>query len=554
MEEKKKFKIMINGKIQEWPEGTTYEDIAKANQKDYDALIVAVIADNKLKELFKRVKKDCKLEFVTLKTLDGERIYARSLIFVADVAVRKLFEKYHLYVHCALNGGLYCSVKGKKLKEQEIKKIEDKMKELVEQDLPFIKVKVTKQRALKAFEQAGLYDKIDLFNTVPRDTISIYYLDNFVNYFYGHLVPSTGYLKKFKLHPYKDGFILLYPRWQHWWDVVEFKETKNLAKVYEEYENWLKILGIEKISDINRAILDGSIRDLILTSEALQEQKISLIAKQIWERRDKVKVVLIAGPSSSGKTTFSKRLTIHLKVTGLEPIPISLDDYFLDREKTPRDENGNYDWESIYALNLDLLNKHLNMLFAGKEVELPYYDFKEGKSKKSGRVIKLPENGVLILEGIHGLNDTLTKDIDDSKKFKIYISPLTQLHIDDTNRIPTTDTRLIRRLVRDFKYRGHSVFQTLKMWPMVRRGEEKNIFPYQENADAYFNSALVYELAVLKKYATPILAEVNRDSIYYSEAKRLLRFLGYFLPIEDERPILANSIMREFIGGSCYNY
>ncbi len=539
-------------------ENTSYESIAQKYQDKFDAKILAVVVNNKLKELFKTVKFDCKLKFVTLASLDGERIYSRSLSFVADVAARSLFS-HKLYIYASLHGGLYCTLKPlsgveKPLPEGWQLQLKEKMAEIIAKDMPFIKVKMPKERALKVFKQADLMDKYELFSLIPRQTISIYYLGEYVNYFYGHLVPSTGYLDKFDVKPYKDGFILLYPRWQHYWDIAEFKEMKNLSTVYEEYSNWLKVLGMEKISDINKMILDGKIKDLILLSEALQEKKIAQIADKISEKIDKVRVILIAGPSSSGKTTFSKRLAIQLRVNGVKPIPISLDNYFLDRDKTPKDENGKPDWESIYALNIELLNEHLNKLFDGKEVELPYYDFRTGKSRPSGEIIKLDKDAVLILEGIHALNDKLTPHVDPELKFKIYISALTQLHIDDTNRIPTTDTRLIRRIVRDHKFRGHSPKQTIQMWSMVRRGEERWIFPFQEQADAYFNSALVYELGILRKYAVPLLSEITRDQPEFVEASRLLRFLGYFLPMEEEGAIPLNSILREFIGGSCFKY
>ncbi len=426
------------------------------------------------------------------------------------------------------------------------------MKELIKEDIPFEREEVPIDEVVEAFEKTKQRDRLRLLKYWKKDSVYVYKCGTIYDYFYGNMVPSTGYLKKFDLIYYKPGFLLKFPSIYDPNSMPPFEDQKKLFSVFREAEKWAKILDVADVGALNEKIHKEEIGDIIRVSEALHEKKIAHIADMITDKRDYVKIVLISGPSSSGKTTFSKRLSVQLRVNGLKPHTISLDNYFVEREKTPRDENGDYDFESIYALDLELLNEHLNKLLNGEEVHIPKYNFVTGKREYNGDILKMSDDFVLILEGIHGLNETLTSGIPSENKFKIYVSALTQLNIDNHNRIPTTDVRLLRRIVRDNRTRGKSAEDTLLGWLSVRRGEDKNIFPYQEDADIMFNSTLVYELGVLKSHAEPLLREIGKTSSAYSEAKRLLQFLEYFMPSkEDEIP--QNSIIREFIGGSCFD-
>lgn len=528
--------------------GTNLLSFVPRFESYFKSPIVAAKVDNEIKELKYVISRDCRVKFIDMTQEDGMRIYRRSLIFVLIVATRMLFKE-AVNVQHSLSKGLYCEVENRKLTVEDIELIKQKMKWIVEQDFQFRREKVSKDEAVRLFEEKEFYDKARTIKFSENEHVYIYYCGDYVDYFYGHLVPSTGYLKIFDLIQYHDGMVLLYPDKSDPFKLQEFIENKKLFAVYHEYKNWGRILGVSSVGELNEVIASGKIREFIRVSEALHEKKIAYLADQI-SQNPLIKVVLISGPSSSGKTTFAQRLSIQLKVNGKNPVYIGLDDYFFE-DKVPLDENGKPDYESIEAIDVELFNKQLKDLLEGKEVVLPRFNFVERK-RTFERPVKLEKNDIIIIEGIHGLNSRLTPMIPDENKFKIYVSALTHLNLDKHNRIQTTDYRILRRIVRDARTRGASAKRTISMWPSVRNGEEKNIFPYQEMADAMFNSALIYELAVLKKYAVPLLRTITREDEEYSEAQRLLHFLSFILPIEDEREIPPQSIIREFIGGSCF--
>jgi uridine kinase len=425
------------------------------------------------------------------------------------------------------------------------------MKELVRLKLPFVKRLLTVDQAKAIFEKSGRMDRFHAIEHRERTYVTIYSCDGYDDYFYGYMAPDTSYIQSFRLKFYSPGLLLMYPEKSKPIVLPEFEEQKKLLNIFHEYKTWGSILGVENVGALNDIIKDGQICDFMRVSEALQEKKIAQIADMIINSPNKKKVVLISGPSSSGKTTFAHRLSIQLRVNGLKPVTISLDDYFVDREHTPRDESGDFDFEALEAIDLCLFNSHLAELIEGGEVEIPIFNFSKGCRESVGRNLRISENQILVIEGIHGLNEKLTATIPRESKFKIYVSALTSMNIDDHNRIPTTDTRIIRRIVRDFQFRGNNALNTIKRWPSVRRGEEKNIFPFQEEADVMFNSSLIFELGVLKSFAEPLLSEIDSTQTEFSEARRLIEFLSYFLPIEPGE-IPANSIIREFIGGSCF--
>lgn len=552
MEEQNKIIVSLkDGTLLKVDKGTTLEDIKELVKDKYKVLIVAGKVNNALRELNYKLDKDSNVEFIDLTTTDGQRIYKRSLAFVFIRAAMELLPECKVTVEHSLSKGLYCEIHYKRpINEDDVEKIEQRMKEIIDEDVPFEKQTVSKDKAREIFKKFGMNAKEKLLQYREKDFINIYSCGWLKNYFYGYMVPRTGYLKTFKLKFYLPGVIIQYPTKEQPDRIPEFVEQGKLAVIFKEAERWGKILNIGYVANLNDIIQKKEYPELIRVAEALHEKKIAQIADMITE--SKKRLVLIAGPSSSGKTTFAQRLLIQLKVNGLNPITLSTDDYFVDRELTPKDEEGNYDFEALEAVDLELFNDHLAKLIQGEEVEIPTFNFYKGRREYRGRRLKIFKEQPIIIEGIHGLNEKLTKDIPQSKKFKIYISALTQLNIDAHNRIPTTDTRLIRRIVRDSKYRGHSALTTLKQWASVRRGEEKNIFPFQEEADIMFNSALVYELAVLKKYAEPLLNEIEENEPEYSEAKRLLKFLSYFTSIDDDKYIPQTSILKEFIGGSCF--
>lgn len=546
-----KIKITINNEVHEYDKGIRLEVIANKFQSNESPLIVAAKVNNSLKELSYRVDHDAVIEFVDMVSLDGVRIYQRSLTFVMLRAAMELFEDIVITVEHSLNKGLYFEYKYKEeLTQDDIDALKERMSKIIDSDEAIVKNQISKEEAKETFEKFHMNPKVQLLKYREFDYINIYSLGWMRNYFYGYMVPSTKYLKVFDVKLFDTGIILLHPNKFSVNSLPEYVEQPKLAKIYKESEIWGDIMDTSYVWNLNDRVVDNSHPELIRISEALHEKKVAQIADMIHESNKRL--VLIAGPSSSGKTTFANRLLIQLRVNGLKPITISTDDYFVNRDRTPLDENGDYDFESIDAVDVELFNQNLSDLLSGKEVQMPTFNFKIGQREYLGKTLQITDDQPIIIEGIHGLNEVLTSKIDKKDKFKIYISALTQLNIDDHNRIPTTDTRLIRRIVRDSKYRGHSAERTIGLWPSVRRGEERNIFPYQESADVMFNSALVYELAILKKHAEPLLLDIDESSFAYSEAKRLLKFLSYFVSIDDDQLVPYTSILKEFIGGSCF--
>ncbi|AEH50979.1 nucleoside kinase [Pseudothermotoga thermarum] len=519
---------------------------------------VAARIGNMIVELNKPIERSGEIEFVRLNSLDGLRIYQRGVLFLLNKVLKEFYPDGQLWVLHSLDNALYCELRkeGKvvSLTKEKLEEIAKRMKWYVEQDIPFEKFEFYKDEAFEILKKQGEEDRVRLFKFRKKKTIKLYKCLDYYDYYYGYMVPSTGYLKLFDLQPSGEGFLVVLPDQKDPTKLTIPKPLPKLSAVFLEYARWLEIIGVSTVADLNELIAKGEreVIELILLNESLHEKRIAQIAEQF--ANSSARLILIAGPSASGKTTFAKRLMIQLKTLGFKPVTISLDDYFVDREFTPRDEEGNYDFESINAIDISLFNEHLTALLEGKEVEIPKFDFKLGKRTWIGRKIKLEKNQPIVIEGIHGLNEELTKSIDRSLKFKIYVSALTQLNLDPHNRITTTDTRLIRRLVRDYKFRGHSALVTLRMWPSVRRGEERYIFPFQEEADVMFNSAIVYELAVLKIFAEQLLIQIQQSEPEYSEALRLMKLLDYFLPVTNIEDIPRTSILREFIGRSVFKY
>lgn len=531
--------------------GISCYEVVKNYNLEKDSPVVLARVNGKLCELSSTIEEDSTFNIVDIKDKFGMMTYIRTLQFVLIKSTLELFKDAQITIGHSLSKGLFGEIyKKSKLDIDDIYLIKEKMKEIIEKDIKINKKCFLKEEAIEVFKNYGMNDKVRLLSSIDLEKVNLYELDGQYDYFYGPMAYSTGVLKIFDLIYYDPGYILRFPTSEEPFKIPKFEEHKKLAKVFYEAEKWGGTINIEDVGALNKVIDNGDIVNLIRVSEAQQEKKIAYIADKISENKS-INLVLVAGPSSSGKTTFSKRLGIQLSVNGLIPIPISLDDYFVDREDTPMDEFGEYDFESIHAVDLELFNNHLQILLSGGEVEVPTYNFKTGKREWNGHKMKLPNKGILIVEGIHGLNEILTSSIIKDRKFKIYISPLTQLNLDDHNRIATTDVRMIRRIVRDFLSRGYRVEDTLKMWPSIRRGEEKNIFVFQEDADVMFNSALIYELAILKKYALAELRKVHPDSTVYDEARRLISFLNFFKEVDKEL-VPSNSLMREFIGGSCF--
>ncbi len=496
---------------------------------------------------------DKDVEFLDIRSASGMRTYTRSLFFVLARAMRDVFPEIPVLIDTSVSNGYYCHFSiTRKLSSRDVEKVRRQMQKIIDADFPFERITSTTDDAIKLFTQKGDQGKVALLNSLGELYTTYYKLDDYYDSYYGPLVMSTGQLQLFGLEKYYDGMLLRVPSRQNPEKLNELMPQPKMFDIFKENHKWQTILGVSTIGDFNNALAKGYATSLINVSEALQEKKISQIADMITKKSG-VKVVLISGPSSSGKTTFCKRLSLQLVVNGKRPVPVSLDDYFVGRSLTPKDENGDYDYESLYALNLPLLNEHLKQLFAGKEIELPKYDFKTGTSGKSGNKLKLHENDILVLEGIHALNPELTKDIPDSTKFRVYASALTSIMLDWHNYISTTDNRLLRRIIRDYKYRNYSAENTILRWKSVRAGENKWIFPYQENADVMFNSALMFEIGVIKSHAEPLLKQVPQNSEAYSEAHRLLEFLKYFQPIKDV-DIPLTSLVREFLGGSSFKY
>lgn len=546
--------VTINGEKREYPKGTTFEKIANEYQEQYDNLIALVLENGKIRELIKTADKDCELSFLTLKDNIGHKAYVRTALMILVKAVYDVLgadkvEK--VKVEFSIGQGYYCDIKmEEKLTAELIKKINERMRELVEQDLPITKKSYPIDEARAIFRENKMLDKEKLFRYRRSSFVNVYCLDGYYDYYYGFMLPSTGYLKYFDLMLYENGILLLIPGAEEPDKIDYFEPKEKFFNTLKTSSLWGEMMEIDSVGDLDNVICAGNMSDMILVQEALLERRIGEIAKNIVERGN-VKFVLIAGPSSSGKTTFSHRLSIQLRTYGKIPHPIALDDYFVNRDKTPRDENGDYNFECLEAIDIKQFNEDMTRLLNGETVELPSFNFKTGIREYKGNFKRLGPEDILVIEGIHGLNPATTYSLPDESKFKIYISALTNLNIDEHNRIPTTDGRLLRRIVRDARTRGSSARRTIEMWPSVRRGEEAYIFPFQEDADEMFNSALIYEFAVLKQYAEPLLFGIKEDEPEYYEAKRLLKFLEYFLGIDSEN-VPSNSICREFIGGSCF--
>lgn len=543
--------VTIADDEKKYAQGTRFLDIAQEYQGQYQDDIVLAVFNNKLRELNRTIETDGVLSFLTTADTKGRKAYRRSMVMLLEKAIFHLYgTEVKLCVMHTLGQGQYCELEGRKVSEEMLEEIRTEMHRLADADIQIRKNTIHTDLAIAKFREYGMEDKAKLFRFRRSSHVNLYDIDGFRDYFYGYMVPSTGYLKYFDLLQYEDGFVLMFP-YENTKQVAEFQTSGKLYHTLMEAADWAKQMHISTIGELNEQIVKGKIQDIILLQEAEMEKRIGKIAEQIAKEKDK-KFILIAGPSSSGKTTFSHRMSIQLQAHGLTPHPIGMDNFYVDREKTPLDENGQYDFECLEAIDMELFDTTMEKLLAGERVELPYFNFKNGKREFKGEYLKLGQDDVLVIEGIHGLNDKLLTTLPKETKFKIYISALTQINIDEHNPIPTTDGRLIRRIVRDAFMRGTSAEHTIEMWESVRRGEERNIFPFQEQADVMFNSALIYELPVLKMYAEPLLFAIQPDSPQHMQAKRLLKFLDYFLQVPSEE-VGRNSILREFIGGSCFH-
>lgn len=546
-----------NNIIKNIPIGSSLLDIYNDFNLEMPYGVVSAKVNNRTEGLNFRVYNNKDVEFMDVRESSGMRTYVRSLCFVLCKAVEEIFPDGRILLEHPISKGYFCNLKiGRPITLEDVSRIKQRMMEIIVEDIPYHRIECHTTEAVRLFSERNMMDKVKLLETSGSLYTYYYTLGDTIDYYYGSLLPSTGYLKVFDIVKYYDGVLLRIPNKNNPLILEEVIKQEKMLEVFKEYLHWLDIMELSNVGDFNVACNEGFATDLINVSEALQEKKISHIADDIYNRGkngDRVKMVLISGPSSSGKTTFSKRLSIQLMTNGLHPFPISLDNYFVNREETPRDENGNYDYESLYALDLKFFNEQLQALLRGEEVELPRFNFSTGKREFKGDKLKIHENTILILEGIHALNPELTPQIPDANKYKVYVSALTTISLDDHNWIPTTDNRLLRRIIRDFNYRGYSAQETISRWPSVRAGEDKWIFPYQENADAMFNSALLFEFAVLRRYAEPILNAVPRNCPEYSEAYRLLKFIKYFVPVQDKE-IPPTSLLREFLGGSSFRY
>lgn len=539
-----------DGRVLNGPRNAPIGDFLKVIQTEGTPPIVGAVVNGELRELTYPIKMDAQVRPVSMGDADGMRIYRRSLIFLLETAFDDLFPEAILMVdHSVASGGYYCHVSGRPpLSREELARLENRMRELVDADLPFLRQEVPLDEAIKYFQAQGITDKVRLLAHRQKNYLTVYRLNQHSDYHHGYMVPSTGYLAWFELTLTGEGFTLRFPRRHAPTELLPMPEYPQLLTAFRQYGDWLHKLGISSVGALDDAIQEHRIREVILVSEAFHEQRITEIARLVSERSDQVRVVLISGPSSSGKTTFSKRLSVQLLACGLSPFPLEMDHYFIDREQTPRDENGEYDFESISALNIERLSSDVRRLIAGEKVRMPQYNFITGKSDE-GEEVQLSSGEMILLEGIHGMNPALLQDVPIEKTFRIYVSALTQLNLDRHNRVSTTDTRLIRRIARDARERGYTAQVTIKRWESVRRGEKRYIFPFQENADVMFNSALAYELSALKPLVEPLLRQVHYGTPEYVEAKRLLAFLEWFLPLESDL-IPDNSILKEFLGNS----
>ena len=548
-------KVTAGQSIYEVKEGTTLEQLAKQLQKKEEPVILLAYMDGKLTELFTEIKKDCHVRFVTLKEQAGYMAYKRTATFIFLKACEDLLgkgESTKIAIDYSIGNSIFCDFSSMErvVDDKFAHSIQKRMEQLYESDLPITKRSLDTDQASRYFDSVGFKGKRELFKFRRESKTNIYSMDGYDNYFYGYMAPSTGYIPTFLVSAYQHGVVLQIPKRKQTEEIVPFTPQPKLFHVMQRSREWTKTMGVDTVGALNDEITYGNINHLILLQEGLQEKLLADIADEIVSKNKRI--ILIAGPSSSGKTTFSHRLSIQLEIAGLTPHPVSMDDYFLDRELSPRDENGNYNFETIASLDVDLLTKHINQLLNGEEVDVPSYNFVTGKREYHGHKLKIGQKDVLVMEGIHGLNGTLTNEIPEDAKYRIYVSALNQINLDEHNRIPSSDGRLLRRIVRDAMTRGNDARETISRWDSVRKGEEDNIFPYQEEADVMFNSAQVYEIAVLKQYAEPLLFAVPKDCPEYQEAKRLLKFLEYFLNIPSEA-IPKTSLLREFIGGSCFD-
>ncbi len=550
----RKVKVTIQNKEYEYEAGTTYEQIAKEHQDAYDAKIVLVSADGRLRELHKILSNDCTLEFITLSEKIGMETYRRSATFLLVKAVHDVIgsdNRNHIVAQYTVGRGLLCKIIDQPITEQFVRSVHARMDELISQNIPIWKTSYSVGEARRIFAEAGMDDKVKLFKYRRASKVNVYSIGDYRDYYYGYMVPSTGYITHYDLFPYEEGIILQLPS-RHSPNVIpEQTVSPKLQKALKDTSDWGTSIGIENVGDLNEMICNEGVQEVVLLQEAHMESRIAEIAKDIVQRGGR-KFIMIAGPSSSGKTSFSYRLSIQLRALGLNPHPIALDNYFKNREDTPKDENGDYDFECLEAIDVEQFNKDMLKLLAGETVELPSFNFKTGQREYKGDYKRLGEGDILVIEGIHGLNEKMSYALPADSKYKVYISALTALNVDEHNRIATTDVRLLRRMVRDNRTRGTSASGTLNMWHSVRRGEKKYIFPFQESADAVFNSALIYELAVLKLFAEPLLFGISKEDPQYYEAKRLLKFLDYFLGVTSEG-LPNNSLIREFVGGSIFN-
>ena len=553
--EQKMVKVEIMGETREYPAGTTFAEIVEPYQKVSETPVILVTVNGKLKELHKKLKYDSRIGFVTTKDNIGHQTYKRSACMILLKAIYDIAGKEqvdNVVIHYSVGSGYYFTMKGSKIPDQKfLDQVKARMHEIVEAKLPIEKRTVSTDEAIALFHKHRMYDKEQLFRYRRVSRVNLYRIDTFEDYFYGYMANHTGYIRYFDLKPYDEGFVLELPEREKPDVIPPFLPEEKIFRVQKESQEWVEKLNISCVGDLNDRITKEGIRNILLVQEALQEAKISNIARKICETGNK-KFVMIAGPSSSGKTTFSHRLSIQLTAHGMNPHPIAVDNYFVNREHTPLDEYGEKDYECLQAIDVEQFNQDMLALLRGDRVELPVYNFKTGQREYRGDFLQLGKEDVLVIEGIHCLNDKLSYALPVENKFKIYISALTQLNVDEHNRIPTTDGRLIRRIVRDARTRGISAKDTIARWPSVRRGEEANIFPFQEQADVMFNSALVYELACLKLYAEPLLFGIDKKEPEYIEAKRLLKFFDYFVAVPSE-DVPHNSILREFVGGSCFD-
>lgn len=542
-----------NKKVLKVNVGSTLSEVFSASELKMDHGPVCARVNNKVQGMHYRLYNDKDVEFLDMRSGSGSRTYTRTLFFICCKAINDLYGNVEVRIDIPVSKGYYVHVKlGKDITADDVARIRCRMQEIIDADTPIRRRMVTAEEAIRLFSEKGDMSKVKLLKGQGKLYTVYYQIDDFIDYFYGALLTSTSEVYLFDLVAYSDGMLLRVPSREDPGQLCPMPRQQKMFDVFKEHHEWQNIIGLRTVGDLNDAVDKGFATDIINVNEALQEKKIARIADQIAARSD-VKLVLLAGPSSSGKTTTCKRLSIQLLTCGLKPLQISLDDYFIDRDKTPFDANGEYDYESIHALNIDLINEQFNALFKGEEIELPRYNFQTGKSEKSGKRLKLGPNDIVVVEGIHALNPELTAQIPEQQKFRVYVSALTTILLDEHNYIPTTDNRLLRRIIRDYKYRGVSAQESIHRWPSVRAGEERWIFPYQENADAMFNSAMLYELAVIKQQAEPLLEQVPENCEEYAEAHRLLKFLRYFHAIS-YRQLAPTSLLREFLGGSSFKY